>query len=67
MHDVVRTLVYSASGTSVRTVLVDGQIVVRDGAVRTVDERHVLDRSREAAERVVHRAGLKPESRWLPT
>jgi 5-methylthioadenosine/S-adenosylhomocysteine deaminase len=44
--------VYSARGSDVRTVIVGGQVVVRDRSVTTVDEervcREVSDRARQA-------------------
>ena len=48
-HNVVSHLVYSARACDVQTVLVNGEIVVNDGKVTTVDEREVMAR---AAERV---------------
>ena len=38
-NSAVRQLVYSESGRSVRTVIVDGRIVVENGCMVTVDER----------------------------
>lgn len=66
-HDVVRTLVYSATGDSVKTVIVDGQVVMRDRKVVTLDERRVLDQAREAGARIAARAGLEPRSAWPVT
>src|SRR5438046_4876276 len=42
--DPVSTLVYSASAASVRTVLVDGRVLLDDRRVTTVDEREILAR-----------------------
>jgi cytosine/adenosine deaminase-related metal-dependent hydrolase len=64
MHHPVRTLVYSANGASVKTVLVDGRVLMRDGKVASIDERKVLDAAREAGERIARRAGLTSNSRW---
>ncbi|MGV9800967.1 amidohydrolase family protein [Mycobacterium sp. NPDC003449] len=36
-------LVYSENGSSIDTVMVDGQIVLADGKITTIDERAVLD------------------------
>lgn len=36
-------LVYSENGSSIETVMVDGKIVLADGALTTIDERAVLD------------------------
>ncbi|MQA15750.1 MAG: amidohydrolase family protein [Pseudonocardiaceae bacterium] len=52
MHEPIAALVYGARGSDVRTVLVDGRIIVRDGAVTTLDEERVC---REVGERA-HRA-----------
>ena len=56
--DVYTTLVYSCRGTDVRTVLVDGQVVVDDGCLMTLDP--VAVRRAAAAERdaLVARASL---------
>jgi 5-methylthioadenosine/S-adenosylhomocysteine deaminase len=58
LHDPVAQLVYSASPDAVRTVIVDGRIVMQDGIVRTVDEALVRDAVIEAAERWRH--DIKP-------
>jgi 5-methylthioadenosine/S-adenosylhomocysteine deaminase len=51
-HDPLAALVYSARGSDVRTVVVDGRIVVRDGVVTTLEEervcREVSQRARRA-------------------
>lgn len=58
MHDPLAALVYSARGSDVRTVLVDGEVVVRDGTVTTLDEQQVLARARERAGRARRLAGV---------
>jgi cytosine/adenosine deaminase-related metal-dependent hydrolase len=60
----VNNLVYSASGASVRTVVVDGRIVLDDGRLTTVDEREVYDRVERLAREQVTRAGLAVQWRW---
>lgn len=62
--DVVRNLVYSASGQSVDTVLVDGRIVVEGKTVRTVREEEFLGIAQEQAEEVLKKARLKPVHAW---
>jgi cytosine/adenosine deaminase-related metal-dependent hydrolase len=62
--DPVNTLVYSASGASVRIVLVDGQVVLDDGRVTTVDEREVVARAERLARPYLARAGLAPRPKW---
>jgi 5-methylthioadenosine/S-adenosylhomocysteine deaminase len=39
LNSALRQLVYSDSGRAIRTVIVDGRIVVRDGAATRLDER----------------------------
>jgi 5-methylthioadenosine/S-adenosylhomocysteine deaminase len=53
-NDLVRQLVYCENGTSIELVMVDGQIVVRDGKLLTVDEQDVFRQVRRA------RAALQP-------
>jgi cytosine/adenosine deaminase-related metal-dependent hydrolase len=45
-NDAATHLVYAESGASVETVLVNGEVVVRDGRVTKVDEQAVIDEVR---------------------
>jgi cytosine/adenosine deaminase-related metal-dependent hydrolase len=48
--DVVSTLIYAAETSDVRTVLIDGEVVLEDGELKTLDEREVIgDAERESA------------------
>jgi len=48
-YDVVNSLVYNVHGSDVHTVIVDGQIVVEDRKIKTVDEASILaDANRRA-------------------
>ncbi|MDI7246693.1 MAG: amidohydrolase [Bacillota bacterium] len=49
-HDVFSHIVYSARSCDVRTVIVDGEVVMEDGVLTTVDEREVLARAEERAQ-----------------
>jgi cytosine/adenosine deaminase-related metal-dependent hydrolase len=51
--DVVSTLVYAGQARDVTDVLVDGQVVVRDRQVKTMNEGSVLAQAREHAARMV--------------
>jgi len=62
LADPLNALVYSETGASVDTVLVDGHVVVQGGRVTTVDEAGIYARAQEAADRQ-HRASA--ESRTL--
>jgi cytosine/adenosine deaminase-related metal-dependent hydrolase len=56
--DVYTTLVYSCRGEDVRTVLVDGQVVVEDGRLLTMDVDTVRGEAVAARDALVARAGL---------
>jgi 5-methylthioadenosine/S-adenosylhomocysteine deaminase len=57
VHHPVSALVYSAIGSEVETVVVDGRLVVREGRATTVDEARVLRAAQAAADGLVERAG----------
>lgn len=57
-HDPIQTLVYSASGQSVRTVLIDGRIVLEDGRLTTMDQDEILAQARQTADKLLRVAGL---------
>ncbi|MGH9310786.1 MAG: 5'-deoxyadenosine deaminase [Vicinamibacterales bacterium] len=52
------TLVYSARGSDVRMVMVDGEILVRDGELTRMDAAEVTAAGREAALELGRRAGI---------
>ena len=60
----LNNLVYAATGSSVRSVMIDGRLVLDEGRITTVDERAVYERVEVLARRQVERAGLRIESRW---
>jgi cytosine/adenosine deaminase-related metal-dependent hydrolase len=62
--DPVNTLVYSASGASVWTVLVDGRIVLDDRRVTMIDEHQILTRVERLAKPYLARAGLAARPKW---
>lgn len=60
----LNNLVYAATGASVRSVMIDGRLVLDEGRLTTVDERAVYARVEDLARAQVRRAGLTIESRW---
>jgi cytosine/adenosine deaminase-related metal-dependent hydrolase len=60
----VSTAVYCATGSDVELVMVDGEIVVRNGKILTLDEESVLRTARERAEKLYGRAGIQIKSQW---
>nr|WP_307992099.1 amidohydrolase family protein [uncultured Niameybacter sp.] len=57
--NVVHSLVLSGEGQDVSHVMVDGQLIMENKIVKTVDERDVLLEAQEEAVRTVERANLK--------
>jgi len=49
VHDFYANVVYSARGSDVDTVVVDGKVLMAGGEVKTVDEEEVRVRARESA------------------
>ncbi len=52
-HDMVSQVVYSARSSDVRTVIIDGEILMEDGAILLVDEEEVVARAEERAQALV--------------
>lgn len=65
--DLAHTLVWSTDGRSVRDVLVDGRIVVRDGRCTTIDEGALRVAATTARADLLRRAGITPRSSWPMT
>jgi cytosine/adenosine deaminase-related metal-dependent hydrolase len=60
----VNSLVYSADGRSVDTVLVDGRVVVENHTPLFVDEWALMQRVQRIGEEMLARTGLTFPSRW---
>jgi cytosine/adenosine deaminase-related metal-dependent hydrolase len=56
--DLVSKIVYSARASDVRHVIVDGRIVVRDGALKTADVEQIRRAANVQAKRLRRAAGL---------
>ena len=62
-------LVYFANGEDVSTVIVDGQVLMRDRRVLTLNEEEVLEMAEREANAAIHRTGLEelvelPDGFW---
>ncbi len=57
-HNAASALVYSALGNEISTVMIDGRLVMRDGAVLTMNEASVRAAAQQAAEELARRAGI---------
>lgn len=60
----VSTLVYAATGGEVDMVVVDGQIVVEQGQLLTMDEEEVIEEAQIHADALYKRAGIEIRPKW---
>ncbi|MFW9808580.1 MAG: amidohydrolase family protein [Candidatus Thorarchaeota archaeon] len=60
----VSNLVYSGSGYAVDTVLVNGQILMRERKLLTLDEEKVKAKAREHATELLDRSGVDISPKW---
>jgi 5-methylthioadenosine/S-adenosylhomocysteine deaminase len=56
--DPFSTLVYCATGADVRTTIVDGEVLVNEGAPVSLDRAEIVGRARVAVRELLERAGL---------
>jgi len=56
VHDPVSQLVYAARGSDVRHTVCDGQVLMRDREVLTLDAESIRERATAAAHDLVDRA-----------
>jgi len=49
LHNLVAALVYAGKGSDVVNTIVDGDVLMRDRKLRTIDEERALERAQEAA------------------
>ena len=57
-RDVVSSLVYSAVASDVRTTIIDGQVLMRNGELLTLNEASVLEEANREASALAERAGV---------
>jgi len=60
----VANLVYSGSGSCVRTVVIDGRVVMEDRRFTLVDEAEYVARAGSFANQIFARLGLQPRVVW---
>lgn len=64
MHNPVSTLVYSSGMENIETSIIDGNIVLEDGALTLVDEAQMVKRCRAQADDLIRRAGINLNQPW---
>ncbi|MBA2284870.1 MAG: amidohydrolase [Ktedonobacteraceae bacterium] len=60
----ISTLVYAATGGEVDMVVVDGEVVVEQGNLLTMEEDEVMEQARRHAYELYRRAGIEIKPRW---
>jgi 5-methylthioadenosine/S-adenosylhomocysteine deaminase len=55
-HDLVSHAIYAANGADVTATIVDGEVLMEDGVVETMDEEAVIAEAQETARELVERA-----------
>ena len=63
-RDIVRKIVYCATGSSVETVIIDGKIVMRDREILTLDEERLKHDVAEAGQLWMEKAGYSVSAAW---
>ena len=59
VHSAASALVYNANGNDVDTVIVGGEVLVRDGKLTQIDEAKLVADCQAAAEGIIARAGIR--------
>ncbi len=60
----INNLIYSVSGHSVDTVLIDGEIVLERGKFTRINEEEIYSRVDQLSKRLVQRSGLQVKMKW---
>jgi cytosine/adenosine deaminase-related metal-dependent hydrolase len=60
----VSHLVYAAEGSDVKTVIIDGKIVMEDRVVKTMEEERIMHEANRRAMKLLERAGLDIVTKW---
>jgi len=63
----VQNLVYSATGDSVDTVVIDGEIIMENRIVKTIDEKELLDRLQDLSDDILKKSGVELFGTWKVT
>ena len=67
LHNVVQNLIYSATGDSVDTVIIDGEIIMENRIVKTIDEKELLDRLQDLSDDILKKSGVELFGTWKVT
>lgn len=69
LYNPIQNLIYSASGSSVETVIIDGRFVMENREIKTVDEEEILAKCQERSKYILKKSGVNPihTMRWKVT
>ena len=56
--EIVSALVYSAQAADVRTTIIDGRVLMREGELSTLDEKALMDEANREAKLLAQRAAI---------
>ncbi len=59
-YNPIQNLVYSSSGKSVQTVIIDGKIVMEDREIKTVDEEKILSSCQALSRKIIQQSSINP-------
>ncbi|MFW9830604.1 MAG: amidohydrolase family protein [Candidatus Thorarchaeota archaeon] len=63
-YNPVSNIIYAANGFNVYSTIVNGQILVHEGKLMTLDEEKVIENARERGQNLLERAGVEIQSQW---
>ncbi|MEZ4669697.1 MAG: amidohydrolase [Anaerolineae bacterium] len=66
LHSISASLVYNTQSSDVRTVIIDGQVVMRDRQLLTLDEAEIVERVRGNMQRLAQRVPSKRIQVYAP-
>jgi len=64
MHDPIANLVSSMRTQNVNSVMCDGNWVMKDGVIKTIDENAIIQESIKRSKEIMERANIKIPSRF---
>jgi 5-methylthioadenosine/S-adenosylhomocysteine deaminase len=66
LHSITANLVYSAMASDVQTVMVDGQVIMRDRQLLTLDESEIVEQVKTSMTRLAQRVPNKRIQTYNP-
>ncbi|EFJ04925.1 hypothetical protein SELMODRAFT_431949 [Selaginella moellendorffii] len=67
LHDPISSLVYSMRSENIESVICDGVWIMRDRKILTIEEATILKTAAQAAQELIHRAGIQLPERMKVT